>query len=78
MASGDNELGEPRANGLTRAGEDVRCLACTFVYRKPVDAGTAVNPNCPNCGYAGWLATTIPLDRSARLRHQRPQDFAAS
>ncbi|MDQ2982868.1 MAG: hypothetical protein M3R70_02925 [Actinomycetota bacterium] len=67
--------GDPHTNGESRLGEDVRCLACGFVYRKPLDAGVAANPNCPNCGYAGWLSTAIPLDPAERGRHQRPHEF---
>jgi hypothetical protein len=33
----------------------VRCLACSAVYGKPTNGGTALqNPGCPDCGYMGW------------------------
>ena len=41
----------------------VRCLECGTIYSKPVEAGTvASNPGCPDCGYVGWLAVTIPVN----------------
>ena len=42
--------------------ESVRCLECGTVYAKPARGGTArANPGCPQCGYVGWLAVTIPF-----------------
>jgi predicted nucleic acid-binding Zn-ribbon protein len=42
--------------------ESVRCLECGFVYAKPTGGGTAAkNPGCPECGYVGWLAVSIPF-----------------
>ena len=42
--------------------ESVRCLECGDVYSKPANGGTAqANPGCPDCGYVGWLAVTIPV-----------------
>jgi len=45
--------------------EDVRCLACSATYSKPVAGGTVErNPGCPECGYVGW----IPVSPTAPLR----------
>jgi predicted nucleic acid-binding Zn-ribbon protein len=58
---------EPKSSGDSRnlaLLESVRCLDCGAVYAKPSRGGTAVaNPGCPECGYVGWLAVTIPLGR---------------
>jgi hypothetical protein len=44
--------------------ESVRCLECTAVYAKPAGGGTVrANPGCPECGYVGWLALSIPFSR---------------
>ena len=43
--------------------ETVRCLECGAVYAKPASGGTVqANPGCPDCGYVGWLATSVPGD----------------
>lgn len=54
----------------------VRCLECGTVYPKPLGGGTVErNPGCPECGYVGWLAVSIPITedfaprRSAADRH---------
>ena len=48
--------------------EHVRCLDCGYVYAKTTGRGTvASNPGCPDCGYLGWLAASVPL-----IRHLRP------
>ncbi len=40
--------------------ESVRCLECGFVYAKPSGGGTVrENPGCPDCGYVGWLSTSL-------------------
>ncbi len=42
--------------------ESVRCLECGGVYAKPSQGGTVkANPGCPDCGYLGWLAVSVPL-----------------
>ena len=45
--------------------ESVRCLDCGAVYAKPAGPGTVrANPGCPECGYLGWLAASIPFSRA--------------
>jgi len=53
------------AAGLTLAVvESVRCLECGAVYAKPAGGGTVrANPGCPECGYVGWLAVSVPLSK---------------
>lgn len=47
--------------------ESVRCLECGTVYSKPAGGGTASrNPGCPDCGYVGWRAVTVPFRESSR------------
>jgi hypothetical protein len=42
--------------------ESVRCLECGGIYAKPAGGGTVEkNPGCPECGYVGWLAASVPL-----------------
>ncbi len=42
--------------------ENVRCLECGVAYAKPTRGGTArANPGCPECGYVGWVATSVPI-----------------
>jgi hypothetical protein len=60
------------------SGEAVRCLDCGTVYARPVEGGTvSKNPGCPECGYLGWLSSSIPFNedvprhRSAADRRQR-------
>lgn len=49
--------------------ESVRCLECGFVYAKPTGGGTAAkNPGCPECGYVGWLAVSIPFSAAGERR----------
>jgi hypothetical protein len=44
--------------------ESVRCLECGGVYAKPAGGGTVrANPGCPDCGYVGWLAVSIPISK---------------
>jgi len=41
--------------------ESVRCLECGGIYAKPAGGGTVEkNPGCPDCGYVGWLAASVP------------------
>jgi hypothetical protein len=56
---------EARPNGTKLAVvESVRCLECGAVYAKPAGGGTVrANPGCPECGYVGWLAVSIPVSR---------------
>jgi hypothetical protein len=50
--------------------ESVRCLECGAVYAKPAGGGTVrANPGCPECGYVGWLAVSVPLNGD--LSHHR-------
>ena len=55
----------PSATSATLAlVESVRCLECGAVYAKPAGGGTVrANPGCPECGYVGWLALSIPINR---------------
>jgi predicted nucleic acid-binding Zn-ribbon protein len=47
--------------------DSVRCLECGAVYGKPRGGGTSEqNPGCPDCGYVGWLAATIPVSLDGR------------
>ncbi len=47
--------------------DSVRCLECSAVYGKPRGGGTSEqNPGCPDCGYVGWLAATIPFSADGR------------
>jgi hypothetical protein len=54
---------EPRVTGPSLAVvESVRCLECGAVYAKPAGGGTVrANPGCPECGYVGWLAVSVPV-----------------
>jgi hypothetical protein len=56
---------DPSANNPTLAlVESVRCLECGAVYAKPAAGGTVrANPGCPECGYVGWLAVSVPINR---------------
>jgi predicted nucleic acid-binding Zn-ribbon protein len=46
--------------------ENVLCLECGAVYTKPTRGGTArANPGCPECGYVGWVATSVPITTSS-------------
>ena len=50
--------------------ESVRCLDCGAVYGKPRGGGTSEqNPGCPECGYVGWLAATVPISADGRRLH---------
>lgn len=62
--------------------ESVRCLECGGIYAKPAGGGTVdKNPGCPECGYVGWLAASVPVSEDlslrrsggGRLRRQRAQ-----
>jgi len=47
--------------------ESVRCLECGAVYSKPTGGGTVrQNPGCPDCGYVGWMAISVPLIADSR------------
>ena len=49
--------------------EGVRCLDCGAVYAKPSGGGTQKqNPGCPDCGYLGWISTSVPLTSSFEQR----------
>jgi predicted nucleic acid-binding Zn-ribbon protein len=49
--------------------ENVRCLDCGVVYAKPFGRGTVeANPGCPECGYVGWLAVSLPLTAASERR----------
>jgi hypothetical protein len=49
--------------------ESVRCLECGGVYAKPSGGGTVEqNPGCPDCGYVGWLAASVPISEDHALR----------
>ena len=62
-------------------GETVRCLDCGTVYSRPADGGTVSrNPGCPECGYLGWLSSSIPFSGDAprhRSAGDRPQRRSA-
>ena len=46
--------------------EAVRCLECGAVYSKPAGGDTVTaNPGCPECGYLGWLSSSIPFSEDA-------------
>ena len=50
--------------------ESVRCLECGAVYAKPAGGGPVrANPGCPECGYVGWLAVSVPVGRG--VAHHR-------
>ena len=50
--------------------ENVRCLECGAVYTKPSQGGTAkANPGCPDCGYVGWVAVSVPHAQASVRRH---------
>jgi hypothetical protein len=56
----------PEPDGATT--EAVRCLECGAVYSKPAWGDTVtVNPGCPECGYLGWLSSSIPFSEDAPL-----------
>ena len=49
--------------------ESVRCLECGDIYAKPAGGGTVdKNPGCPECGYVGWLAASVPVSEALSLR----------
>jgi hypothetical protein len=60
----------PPPDGTNASSEAVRCLECGAVYSKPAVGGTVTaNPGCPECGYLGWLSSSIPFSEDApRLR----------
>ena len=54
------------SDGDSSATEAVRCLECGAVYSKPAGGGTVTaNPGCPECGYLGWLSSSIPFSEDA-------------
>jgi hypothetical protein len=61
----------------TSESEGVRCLECGTVYSKPAGRGTLKgDPGCPECGYLGWLAASIPFspaDSPTRFVLGRPR-----
>jgi predicted nucleic acid-binding Zn-ribbon protein len=60
---------ENRAGPSLAVVETVRCLECGAVYSKPAGGGTVrANPGCPECGYLGWLSTSIPFSEDAPRR----------
>ena len=62
-----------RGTGIARV-DSVRCLQCGDVYPKPAGPGTVrANPGCPECGYLGWLAASIPF-MGAGERHRSAAD----
>jgi len=68
---GDGERGQspPQLEVL----HTVSCLGCGAVYSKPVEGGTVTsNPGCPDCGYVGWLATSLAT--ALALRHRFAAD----
>jgi hypothetical protein len=59
----------PARQETTLATDRVRCLACETTYSKPVGGGTLVaNPGCPKCGYVGWIAHSVPVQRLSAAR----------
>jgi predicted nucleic acid-binding Zn-ribbon protein len=72
VSVGENDS-SPGAPSLTVV-ETVRCLGCGAVYSKPAGGGTVqANPGCPECGYLGWLSTSIPFSEDA-LRRRSAED----
>jgi len=68
---GDGESGQspPQLEVL----HTVRCLGCGAVYSKPAEGGIVTsNPGCPDCGYVGWLATSLAT--ALALRHRFAAD----
>jgi hypothetical protein len=57
-------------SGQSNGGvEHVRCLECGTVYAKPNSPNTvANNPGCPECGYVGWLAASVPISEELQQR----------
>lgn len=53
---------ELSGNGSASGVEGVRCLECGAVFDKPagVQSEDAI-PGCPDCGYHGWLAASVPF-----------------
>ena len=59
---------DPRSRAPLAVVESVRCLECGAVYTKPAGGGTVrANPGCPECGYVGWLAVSIPFSKGLSL-----------
>ena len=44
----------------------VRCVACGTVYEKPLSANGGASPDCPRCGYIGWISVRIPVPSDQR------------
>ena len=67
-------MGEQTSTTQPHAGEAVRCLDCGMLYSRPADGGTVSrNPGCPECGYLGWLSSSIPFSEDAP-RHRSAAD----
>jgi rRNA maturation endonuclease Nob1 len=50
---------------LEYRGDAVRCVACHTVYEHaPPAPENEENGVCPTCGDAGWLALTIPVEKT--------------
>ena len=61
--------GRNRLRRVAAETAGVRCLACGTEYVKPAEGNTAIrNPGCPDCGYVGWLAASVPFTRGERSR----------
>jgi hypothetical protein len=66
---GVEEIDTPSSGSNLAVVETVRCLECGAVYSKPAGGGTVrANPGCPECGYLGWLSTSIPFSEDAPRR----------
>jgi hypothetical protein len=62
----DDRHASPTPDEDVPATEAVRCLECGAVYSKPAWGGTVTaNPGCPECGYLGWLSSSIPFSEHA-------------
>jgi hypothetical protein len=49
--------------------EEVRCLECGTTYTKPKGGSTVTNnPGCPECGYVGWVAASVPVSEELEPR----------
>jgi hypothetical protein len=73
------DQGRSDGGGALLLLERVRCLECGVTYSKPAGGGTvSSNPGCPECGYVGWVSTSLvtqplplPRSRSAADRLRR-------
>jgi hypothetical protein len=65
LVSVEDQLASPPEEDVAET-EAVRCLECGAVYSKPAGGGTVcTNPGCPECGYLGWLSSSIPFSEEA-------------